>query len=89
MQTLYSFIGEASHRDSPDSLNSIIVIAADTPKAMEAETLEDSDDATVLYVDRVEMDSIHRATDRNDDSYGMPDGHILDLVEGHILGWGE
>lgn len=89
MQTLYSFIGEASHRDSPDSLNSIIVIADDTPKAMEAETLEDSDDATVLYVDRVEMDSIHRATDRNDDSYGMPDGHILDLVEGHILGWGE
>jgi hypothetical protein len=35
------------------------------------------------------MDSIHRATDRNDDSYGMPDGHILDLVEPYILAWGE
>lgn len=86
MQTLYSFIGEASHRDSPDSLYSIIVIAADAPKAMEAEALEDSDDATVLFLDRVGMNSIHRATDRNDDSYGMPDGHILDLVEGYILG---
>jgi hypothetical protein len=87
--TLYSFIGEASHRDSPDSLNSIIVIADDAPQDIVAESMEDSEDATVLTVSRVEMDSIHRATDRNDDSYGMPDGHILDLVEFHILGWGE
>jgi hypothetical protein len=89
VNTLYTFIGEASHRDSPDSLNSIIVIADDAPKDIAAESLEDSEDATVLTVSRVEMDSIHRATDRHDDSYGMPDGHILDLVEGHILGWGD
>ena len=89
MKTLYSFIGEGSHRDSPDSLYSIIVIADDAPKDVAAESLEDSEDATVFTVSRAEMNSIHGATDRNDDSYGMPDGHILDLVEGYILGWGE
>ena len=89
MKTLYSFIGEASHRDSPDSLNSIIVIADDAPQDIVAESMEDSEDATVLTVSRVEMDSIHRSIETDNDGHGMPDGHIIDFTESYILGWGE
>jgi hypothetical protein len=90
VKTLYTFIGEASHRDSPDSLNSIIVIAADTPGALKVEALEDyTEDVTVLYIDRVEMDSIHRSIETDNDGHGFPEGEILDLTEPYILGWGE
>ena len=89
MKTLYGFIGDGTHEDSRDSLYSFIVLSDDAPQDIIDECMEDSEDATVLTVSRVEMDLIHKSTDRNEDSHGMPDGHILDLVEPYILAWGE
>jgi hypothetical protein len=87
METLYAFIGDATHQDSPDSLNSFIVIAGDAPEDVVAESMEDSEDATVVIVDRAAMDSIAKSIEIVSDTHGMGDGFILDLTEPYILCW--
>jgi len=89
MKTLHGFIGDGTHEDSRDSLYQFIVLSEDAPQHIVDECMEDSEEATVLTVSRAEMDLIHKSTELNEDSHGMPDGHILDLVESYILAWGD
>ena len=85
MEKLYTFIGDATHQDSPDGLNSFIVIADDAPADIVEETMEDSEDAIVRTVDRATMDSIAKSVDENYDTHGMGDGYLLDLTEPYII----
>lgn len=85
MDKLYAFIGDATHQDSPDGLNSFIVIADDAPSDIVEEVMEDTEDAIVRTVDRATMDSIHKSIDGHYDTHGMGDGYLLDLTEPYIV----
>ena len=85
MEKLYAFIGDATHQDSPDGLNSFIVIADDAPEHIAEEAKEDSEDAIVRTVDRAMMDSIHKSIDMHVDTHGMGDGYLLDLAGDYII----
>ena len=85
MEKLYTFIGDATHQDSPDGLNQFIVIADDAPADIVEEAMEDSEDAIVRTVDRATMDSIAKSVDGNYDTHGMGDGYLLDLAGGYII----
>lgn len=87
METLYAFIGEATHQDSPDGLNSFIVIAEDAPEDVVDEAMEDSEDSVVVTADRKTMDSITKSIEIHSDTHGMGDGYILDLTEPYIVCW--
>ncbi len=85
MDKLYAFIGDATHQDSPDGLNSFIVIADDAPAKIVEEAMEDSEDAIVRTVDRATMDSILKSIVMSVDTHGMGDGYLLDLTEDYVV----
>ena len=87
MEKLYAFIGSATHQDSPDGLEEYIAIAEDIPAHFKEEVLEDSEDAIVKVLTRAEMDSLSKSLEVHADTFGIGDGHILDLVEDHMLCW--
>ena len=89
MEKLYAFIGDATHQDSPDGLNSFIVISDDAPADIVEEAMEDSEDAIVRTVDRATMDSITKSIEMSVDTHGMGDGYLLDLTEDYVLCTGE
>lgn len=86
MDTLHYFSGDATHEDSLDGVEEIVIISEDIPSDMKAEVLEDKEESIVQVLSRKEMDSIAKSIDEKRDIHQVKNGYILDLVESFIVG---